>query len=141
MAPQIAFILVVIGLALYNAYDVWELRQLGKIFPLTVSAITLVFAFIGLARLSGGRLTDPMVFDSEVRWREREENYQFGLYHYLFWIGGFMLLIYVFGFIAAIGLFFVVFLRTKSEAQWVGHPADGGQRDGRPLGDVLCVRP
>jgi putative tricarboxylic transport membrane protein len=118
MRPQLVFMVVVIAFVLFNAYEVWDLRLLGKIFPLTVSAITLLFAMVGLARLVRGNPHDPIVFDSEVRWRERDEGYLYGLYHYVFWISGFMLLIYVLGLIAAIGVFFVVFLRVKSDAPW-----------------------
>ena len=57
-------------------------------------------------------------FDSEIGWRERNEGYQTSLLYYVYWIAGLMLAIYLVGFVLALVLFFVVFLRTQSDARW-----------------------
>jgi hypothetical protein len=104
---------------LFTIYDVWALNFLGKVTPLTVGFITLACACLGLFTLMARDFTHPFFFDSELGWRQRPEGYRVDLYHYLYWIAGLMLAIYVFGFILAIALFFVVFLKTKSEAGWL----------------------
>jgi putative tricarboxylic transport membrane protein len=117
-APQIVFIVTAIVLVLFSIYDVWELNFLGKVTPLTVAFITLACALLGLFVLLRRDFAHPFFFDSEVGWREREEGYRFDLYHYLFWIGGLMVAMYLVGFVLAIALFFVAFLKTKSDARW-----------------------
>ena len=117
-APQIVFIVTAIALVLFSIYDVWGLNFLGKVTPLTVAFITLACALLGLFVLLRRDFAHPFFFDSEVGWREREEGYRFDLYHYLFWIGGLMVAMYLIGFVLAIALFFVVFLKTKSDARW-----------------------
>jgi putative tricarboxylic transport membrane protein len=115
---QIVFILVTIALVLFSINDVWGLNFLGKVTPLTMAFITLVCAFIGLFVLLLHDYTHPFFFDSEVGWRQREEGYRIDLYHYLFWIAGLIVAIYLVGFVLAIALFFVVFLKIKSDAHW-----------------------
>ena len=119
VTAQIVFILVAIGLVLFSINDVWGLNFLGKVTPLTVAFITLVCAFIGLFVLLLRDYTHPFFFDSEVGWRQREEGYQTSLYHYLYWIAGLMAAMYLVGFVLAIALFFVIFLRVKSDARWI----------------------
>jgi TctA family transporter len=115
---QIVFIVTAIAIAIFCIYDVWALNFLGKVTPLTVAFITLACALLGLFVLLRRDLSHPFFFDSELGWRQREEGYRVDLYHYLFWIGGLMLAMYLVGFVLAIALFFVIFLKTKSEARW-----------------------
>src|SRR5215207_1503465 len=117
-APQIVFIVTAIALVLFSIYDVWGLNFLGKVTPLTVAFITLACALLGLFVLLRRDFAHPFFFDSEVGWRERVEGYRFDLYHYLYWIGGLMVAMYLVGFVLAIALLFVVFLKTKSDARW-----------------------
>jgi putative tricarboxylic transport membrane protein len=116
--PQIAFLLVATGLVLFSVYDVWALNFLGHVTPLTVSVITLACALLGLAVLLTRDFSHPFFFDSELGWSRREEGYLVDLLHYLFWIAGLVAGIYLVGLILAVAAFFVVFLRTKSEARW-----------------------
>ncbi|HEX5866148.1 MAG TPA: tripartite tricarboxylate transporter permease [Beijerinckiaceae bacterium] len=117
-AAQIVFLAVCTAVVVFCIYDVRELNFLGKVTPLTVAYITLACSLLGLAVLLARDLSHPFFFDSELGWREREEGYKVDLYHYLAWIAGLMLAMYLVGFVLAIALFFVVFLKTKSDARW-----------------------
>jgi hypothetical protein len=118
VTAQIVFVVTAIALVLFCIYDVWGLNFLGKVTPLTMAFLTLVCTLLGLVVLLRGDYNQPFFFDSEVGWRRREEGYRFDLYHYLYWIAGLMIGMYLVGFVLAIALFFVIFLRTKSEAGW-----------------------
>jgi TctA family transporter len=120
VTPQILFAACLLLLVGYNIFETRDLNFLGRVFPWTVSLVTAGFIAVSLVPLARRDMTNSAVYDSEVRWRHREEAYETSLYHYLYWIGGFIIATFLFGFIAAIALFFVVFLRTKSEASWIG---------------------
>jgi putative tricarboxylic transport membrane protein len=117
--PQIVFLLTAIAIVLFTMHDVWGLNFLGQITPLTVAVITLACALLGLAVLLTRDFGHPFFFDSELGWHRREEGYLVDLPHYLFWIAGLVAGIYLVGLILAVAAFFVVFLRTKSEARWL----------------------
>ncbi|MGH6618393.1 MAG: tripartite tricarboxylate transporter permease [Alphaproteobacteria bacterium] len=119
MTPQIVFLgLAIAGIA-YTFYDVWGMSFLGRIFPLCAGVLVLIFAFIGLIELLRRNPDSPMTFDSEVGWRGGSEGYKVGLYYYIGWLTGFMVLIALFGFLLAIAIFFVIFLRNRSDARWI----------------------
>jgi putative tricarboxylic transport membrane protein len=94
------------------------LSMLSKVFPIIVSAISFICVALGLNTLLRNPGGNPFAFDSEIGWRERNEGYQTSLLHYVYWIAGLMLGIYLVGFVLALVLFFVTFLRTKSDARW-----------------------
>jgi TctA family transporter len=118
MTPQIIFLgLIILGI-LVSLYDIWDMSFLGHIFPLCAGALALSFALIGFAALIRRNPASPMVFDSEVGWRGGSEGYKVNLYYYIGWLTGFMILTALVGFLLAIPLFFIVFLRHQSEAKW-----------------------
>jgi hypothetical protein len=118
VTAQIVFVVTAIALALFAIYDVWEMNFLGSVTPLTMALITLACSLLGLYVLLRRDVSHPFFFDSELGWRQREEGYRVDLYHYLFWIGGLMVGMYVVGFVLAIALFFIIFLKAKSDARW-----------------------
>jgi TctA family transporter len=116
--PQMIFIMCVMAMAVYCILDSWHLSMLSKVFPIVVSVISFICGSIGLYVLARGPLDSPFIFDSEVGWRERGDEYKASLLHYVYWIAGLMLAIYLAGFVLALVLFFVVFLRLNSDARW-----------------------
>jgi putative tricarboxylic transport membrane protein len=105
-------------IAVYCIVDASRLSMLSKVFPITVSVITFICVALGLNILLRGPSDHPFAFDSEIGWRARSEGYQTSLLYYVYWIAGLMVGIYLVGFVLALALFFVVFLRTKSDARW-----------------------
>jgi hypothetical protein len=116
--PQVIFVCLIMLMAVYCIVDASRLSTLSKVFPITVSGITFICVAIGLYILLRGPSGHPFAFDSEIGWRERKEGYQSSLLYYVYWIAGLMVGIYLVGFVLALVLFFVVFLRTKSDARW-----------------------
>src|SRR5688500_6011015 len=118
VAPQVVFSVLVMLFAVYCVIDASRLSMLSKVFPITVSAITFICLALGLNILLRHPAGHVFAFDSELGWRERDEGYQTSLLYYVYWIAGLMLGIYLVGFVLALVLFFVVFLRTRSDASW-----------------------
>jgi putative tricarboxylic transport membrane protein len=118
VAPQVIFIGLIMLMAVYCIVDASHLSVLSKVFPITVSAITFICVALGLNILLRGPSGNPFAFDSEIGWRERNEGYQTSLLYYVYWIAGLMAGIYLVGFVLALALFFVAFLRTQSDARW-----------------------
>ena len=118
VAPQVIFSVLVMLMAAYCIIDASRLSMLSKVFPIIVSAITFICLALGLNILLRHPAGHVFAFDSEIGWRERNEGYQTSLLYYVYWIAGLMLAIYLVGFVLALVLFFVVFLRTQSDARW-----------------------
>jgi TctA family transporter len=118
ITPQIVFMLLVIAAMAYSVYDVSKLVFLGRIFPLCAGTLALVFALFGLFQLLKRNPANPLIFDSEVGWKESESGYKVGLYYYVGWLLSFFALIALIGFLPGIGVFFIAFLRKESDAKW-----------------------
>jgi putative tricarboxylic transport membrane protein len=118
VAPQVIFNGLIMLMAVYCIVDASRLSMLSKVFPITVSAITFICVALGLNILLRNPGGHPFAFDSEIGGRERNEGYRTSLLYYVYWIAGLMLGIYLVGFVLALVLFFVVFLRTQSDARW-----------------------
>lgn len=117
MVPQILFVLFSLGLVLIAIYDVWNISFFASVFPLTVSGVAITLLGIGLGVLIKRDVTKPMVFDSEANWlQQQEEGYTVGIYHYMMWIGGLLVAMFLVGFLLGLALFFIAFLRTKTDA-------------------------
>jgi hypothetical protein len=109
------------SVAAFGASAIWsvsELTILSSIFPITVAVITLIFSAVALAVLLRGKVNSSIVFDSEVGWRQGGE-YKFPLLHYVVWIVGFVVGIYLLGLVLAVVLFFPLFLTVKARASWL----------------------
>lgn len=115
--PQALFVAVIVAFALYCISDVWDLAILSSIFPITVAAITIFFAVVAIWMLLQGNPASRIAFDSEVGWRARGE-YKTGLVYYALWVTGFIALIYIFGMVLAVAIFFATFLSLHSQARW-----------------------
>lgn len=116
MIPQIVFLGVVIVALVASIVAVVDMTFLGHIFPLVASGVALLFALVGFGILLRRDPNSPMTFDSEVGWQE--QGLQTGIYYYLGWLTGFMILCALVGFMLAVPIFFVVFLKHRSEARW-----------------------
>jgi putative tricarboxylic transport membrane protein len=115
--PQMLFLTCVVAFAVYVVFDVWNLTILSSIFPIAVAAITLIFSATAMVVLLLGITKSPVVFDSEVGWRERGEH-RTGLFFYMLWIAGFLAVIYLVGFVLAVIVFFTAFLSLQAKSRW-----------------------
>lgn len=114
--PQAVFLGLMIAICLYTIYDVWRLDFLGKVFPLTVTAITLLL-LIAVALQFGRKRPHYVFFDSERDWTG-ENRPAHGDLHFQGWILGLLAVIALLGFILGLFIYIAAFLRMKAGVRW-----------------------
>ncbi|WP_020680633.1 tripartite tricarboxylate transporter permease [Marinobacterium rhizophilum] len=119
LRPQIVFAFAVVGLFGYGLYDALQHSFLGGVFTAGLCAFMLVMSLIVLVKLLRGRLEDPVNFDNEVEAGYSSDNSITSLPHYVYWLTGLVLGCYLFGYLIAIGLFFVIFLLLKARTSMI----------------------
>ena len=78
----------------------------------------LVFSGIVLFKLATQRVDDPVNFDNEIAAGYVDNAQVASLKEYILWLAGFMVAAWMVGYLIAIGLFFLLFLRVKASATW-----------------------
>lgn len=116
--PQVIFTGFTLLLFLFVLQDAWSRSFLGGIFPLGIGITGLIASsLVLLPQLRGARgigTGGTANFDAEV---SRTEDA--GPWRFMAWLVGFMALVGVIGFFAALVLFFIVFLRLIARATWL----------------------
>ncbi len=116
--PAILFTLVIAAFLAGMFVDSLSIGVLiDKIFPAMVSGLTLVGAIILLLQMLRRRATDNIFYDGEVRGEDADAPH--GLWATLSWFGALLLATAVFGFVIALSLFFVGFLRVRGGVGWL----------------------
>lgn len=113
MWPQIMFATVVAALFAYGIYHSRQWSFLGKIFPLSISAIMLCFALYVLGVNLAGKRDHPINFDTEA---DNKPGAIAAIEHYIGWLAGLLLATALVGFVLGTGLFFAAFLASKARA-------------------------
>ncbi len=111
-SPQIIFASVLLIAFAYGLYDAFQQSFLGGVFTGGVAAVMLVFSAWVLIKLISGTASDPVNCDQEAEYAA--QGAMAGQWHYLIWLGGFLVLLYLTGFIIAISVFFIAFLLTEA---------------------------
>jgi len=88
-----------------------------KIFPVTIASATLIGCFVLLIRMMRAAEGDPIFADQERGGEDSEAPH--GLWSTLAWFGFLLLLSSLLGFIIALTVFFVTFLRMRAGLDWV----------------------
>lgn len=115
-APLI-FALIVTAFLAIAFFDAMGVRVLiDKVFPATVAGLSLVGALILLLQMRLKPEIDPIFSDGERKGEDAAAP--FGLWQTLAWFVSLLLLTAVFGFVIALVLFFVAFLRIRAQASW-----------------------
>lgn len=108
------------AVTLYVAIAVWDASQItilrDKIFPITVGLVTLVACAILLIRMSRAPGDDPVFADLEAGAEDGSAPH--GLLSTLGWFALLLILASLLGFILALGVFFVLFLRNRAGCGW-----------------------
>jgi hypothetical protein len=115
-APQAVFLGLLAALCLYAIYDIWQLQFLGKVFPMSVTLVTLALLTAVALQLRRDR-PDYVFFDSEREWTG-EDRPVHGDLHFQGWILALLAAIALLGFILGILLYITVFLRVKAGVRW-----------------------
>ncbi len=91
-------------------------RMGDKIFPVTVGAVTLVCGLALLIKMIVAHEGDALFADMEKGGEDASAPH--GLWATLAWFAFLLVLSCILGFILALGIFFVAFLRLRAEVSW-----------------------
>lgn len=117
--PQIAFAaatLLAMGVALVDAL---QHDFLGKIFPLSVACIGIVMVGVLLWELWFGKTGHHSHFDTELTGDHVGQEGVHGIWSGLAWLAALVVLSSLLGFVLAVGLFFMAFMRLRVRASWL----------------------
>lgn len=114
--PQAVFLGVLTAICLYVLYDIWRLEFLGKVFPMSVTLVTLALLIAISLQMCRNR-PDYVFFDSEREWTGDDRPVHGDLY-FQGWILGLLVAIALFGFILGLLIYITTFLRVKGGVRW-----------------------
>ena len=115
--PALIFAGLIVGflvVAVYNAVTIDVL--IDKVFPLAVSGFTLATAALVLLQMLRAPNTAPVIADQEQVGEDATAPY--GLWQMLAWLLGLIALTALVGFVIALSVFFVLFLRLRAGQDW-----------------------
>ena len=116
-APFI-FLLCITGYLLVAWIDALSISRMGdKIFPVTVGAVTLCGCLILLIRMMRSPEDDAVFADMEEG--KEDGGAEHGLWPTLSWFAFLLVLSSLLGFIIAISIFFLAFLRIRAGISWL----------------------
>jgi TctA family transporter len=116
-APFI-FLLVVTGyivVALVNALRITWVSD--KVFPVAIGSVTLVCCLLLMVRMLRAPVTDIIFTDRAAD--HEDVNATHGLWSTLGWFVGLLVLSSLIGFVLALSIFFVAFLRIRARIDWM----------------------
>ncbi len=115
-APMI-FLLCILGYLLVAWIDALSISRMGdKIFPVTVGAVTLVCGLLLFIRMMRVPETDPLFTDFERGGEDASAPH--GLWATLGWFAFLLVLSSLLGFVLALSIFFLTFLRIRAKVSW-----------------------
>jgi len=110
-----AFLGLFMLVALIDGTMVWTMTD--KVFPITISAVGLFASVLLLLNMRRQADTSNLFYDREIG--EDERSAPHGLWPMLGWFVSLLALNAAFGFVIAISLFFIIFLRVQAKISWV----------------------
>lgn len=115
-APFI-FLLCVTGYLMVAWVDAMKIKMMSdKIFPVTVSSVTLVCCFLLLIRMMRAPETDAIFTDRAAD--DDDISATHGLWRTLAWFAGLLTMSSLFGFVLCLPVFLVSFLRIRAGVSW-----------------------
>ena len=118
-APMV-FLLVVLGFisyALYDAATIPDYAWTDRVFPVFVASVSLIGALILLAQMMLADETHTLFADGETGAATADNTY--GLWPTLAWFAFLLILTSLTGFIIALAVFLVSFLRVRAGLGWM----------------------
>lgn len=114
--PQIVFAAALLAGFGFVAYEASRLTFLGAIFPAGVAAIGVIASAFVLHPLLRGNTNSNVNYDAEMN---RGQDDALSPLAYMAWLAGFVATIGVVGFLPAVIVFFLAFLRFFAKASWL----------------------
>ena len=113
----LTFLLVVTGYLTVALVDALMIHRINdKIFPVAIASVTLVCCLLLLIRMMRAPETDAIFTDRAAG--EEEINAPHGLWATLSWFAGLLVLSSFLGFVPALVIFLVAFLRVRAGLGW-----------------------
>ncbi len=112
----VAFLLLVLGyllVAFVNASLIPDYASADRVFPRFVSGVAIVACLVLLVRMMRADETSPLFAD-----REAGETMRHGLWSTLAWFAGLLALTALVGFVLALGVFLLAFIRFRAGRGW-----------------------
>ena len=115
--PAVWFALVIAFFLLASFVDAMMVDVvIDKVFPATIAGIALFCMALLLLKMRRAEATNGIFFDVEVGGEEADAPH--GLWKMLAWFGSLLGLTALFGFVIAITLFFISFLKLHGKVSW-----------------------
>jgi len=118
-APTL-FLLAVLAymlISLWNASLISDALFTDKVFPMFVSSVGIVACVLCLVRMMLNHETDTIFADREKFGDDAKASY--GLWSTLGWFAMLLLLTSLLGFIVALVIFLLIFMRVRAQLSWV----------------------
>ncbi|WP_127561663.1 tripartite tricarboxylate transporter permease [Nioella ostreopsis] len=104
-----------IAIAYTDASMIPDYARTDRVFPVFVGTLGLIGCALLLLKMRLKPETDPLFADREV---EDSESNAYGLWATLAWFGGLLLLTALLGFILALAVFLLLFIRYRAGKSW-----------------------
>lgn len=117
--PQIGFAAAIFGVMVIALYDSLQHDFLGKVFPLSVAIVGIVMLGVLLWELWHGKPGHHSHFDAELIDTQSGSAPPRGLWAGLGWMAALILLAVLLGFVLAVAVFFLAFMRLRAGATWL----------------------
>ncbi|MDQ1849763.1 tripartite tricarboxylate transporter permease [Gemmobacter fulvus] len=117
--PQIGFAAAIFGVMVIALYDSLQHDFLGKVFPLSVTVVGIVMLGVLLWELWHGKPGHHSHFDAELIDTQSGCAPPRGLWAGLGWMAALILLAVLLGFVLAVAVFFLAFMRLRAGATWL----------------------
>ena len=109
-----AFLGLFMLVALIDGTMVWTMTD--KVFPITIATVGLAASVLLLVNMRRQADTSNLFYDREIG--EDEKSAPHGLWPMLGWFVSLLALNAAFGFVIAISLFFIIFLKVQAKISW-----------------------
>ena len=118
-APFIFLLVLIgfIGFALFNTATIPDYAAVDRVFPVFVASVSLVAALIILVQMMLSPESHTLFADRETSTEALENKY--GLWSTLGWFAFLLVMTSLIGFILALGIFLLSFLRVRAGLRWV----------------------
>ena len=110
-----AFLGLFMLVALIDGTMVWTMTD--KVFPITIATVGLITSILLLVKMRRQADTHSLFYDREIG--EDEKSAPHGLWPMMGWFVSLLALNAAFGFVIAISLFFIIFLRVQAKISWI----------------------
>lgn len=117
--PQIGFAAAILGVMVIALYDSLQHDFLGKVFPLSVTVVGIVMLGVLLWELWHGKPGHHSHFDAELIDAQSGSAPPRGLWAGLGWMAALIFLAVLLGFVLAVAVFFLAFMRLRAVATWL----------------------